>query len=76
MTELPNALNKPDDEAEDGKRKKELGAEKKMRDPNAGYLGIGAKPVNIGSGSGSGGANGKVSIFAVGLSAEPCCRLS
>ncbi len=48
--------NKPDDKAEDEKRKKELGAEKKMRDPNAGYLGIGAKAVKIGSGS----ANGKV----------------
>ncbi len=51
--------NKPDDEAEDEQRKKGLGAEKKMRDPNAGYLGIGAKAVKIGSGSGSGSANGK-----------------
>ena len=48
--------NKPDDGAEDEMRNREAG-KTKMRDPNAGYLGIGAKAVKIGSGSGS--ADGK-----------------
>ncbi|ERF68998.1 hypothetical protein EPUS_06685 [Endocarpon pusillum Z07020] len=45
--------NKPDDGAGDERRNREAG-KMKTRDPNAGYLGIGAKAVKIGSASADG----------------------
>ncbi len=68
---IKNPHRPDDDEAQGERRRRELGegGKKKIRDPNAGYLGIGAKAVKIGVESGSGSANGKVGRGDDGLGA-------
>ncbi len=60
-------IKNPNEEPDEEEKKRDR-ERKKLRDPNKGYLGIGAKPVKIGNGAGGVGGSGEDGLGAWGKS--------